>query len=56
MQFDEQHPWSDYDDVVGFDDGVAPLATFKITEPSAYRSHEVRILFVEEAVWPSDMP
>lgn len=33
------------DSAAGHDDGVAPLATFKLQQPKAYRDRQVRLLF-----------
>lgn len=44
LEYDEEHPWFDNQEH-GHDDGIAPLATFKIMKPATHRSREISILF-----------
>jgi len=44
LEYDEEHPWFDNQES-GHDDGVAPLATFRIMKPETHWSREMSILF-----------
>ena len=44
LKYDEEYRWFDNHEW-GHDDGVSPLATFKIIKPATYSSREVSIMF-----------